>query len=1035
MRIPSLTSTLLLCLCLKAQITIYSTDMPAAGDTFHAFRDNLPVGFSVGPKGANVTWDFSGLMPDMSVTTYAVSPASTPYAADFPNANLALTNDHVGYIFYRNTSTALKVEGFSTVDASLGTISVNYNPIPDQYRFPATYLTNFSGSSGFQEAKPYNQLPPAIQDLIDSLLSGIPGATVLQVRVTNTSTYKDTIDAWGKVITPIGTYDALRRKRMESGSTVVEAQIQLLFPPTPFWYTITTIPTNTTEHSWLTTITKVPLITLSYDTSQNIIAVNYSKTPPPPVADFTWNNSSGGTVNFTNASENSPATFSWSFGDGGNSTLENPSHNYSANGTYNVCLTVANESGNDTYCEMITVSGIASATITTGIITGSPLCPEQMITVPYTVTGTFNSGNTFTAQLSDAAGSFASPTDIGSLGGTLSGSIDATIPLNTPFGTGYRIRVVSSDPVVTGTDNGADLEIAACGPIGCTALPSVTPASCTPLQLPGPGLSDSLTCVVRGEQVSVTIYFQNFDTVSGITIEWLRIDSLTNLPCGLALAMNDPDHTYVSGENGCMTITGLTNDSAGEYRLGIWITVKASILPFPLSGEAGALSQQFGGPPFVYYVTVKNPGDPCPSSTVTVSGKILSQKGNGVRTVTVDATGSSSQTYLTDTSGTYTFIFSLGDSVTITPAKANDSSTNNGITTLDIVLTRRHLLAVQAFETPYKIIAADVNSSKSVTTLDIVYMRSVVLQVNTTFPGGKLWSFVPDDYIFPDPQDPFASPFPGSRTYNSLGSDMTGEDFVAMKLGDVNNDWNPRIAKTEAMGEVQFAMDEYQVMSGQEIVVPVKVKDFKSITGYQFTLSWNPEVLEFLSVKDRALETHYGTTRIADGFLTTSWNDDWTRAVTLDEDETVFELRFKVIGRSRSFTEIKISSELTKSEAYNENLDLLSITSLNGRVKVGDVSTIVNLQSKICNLSIQPNPFSTNTQIKFSIPKDETISLVIYDIFGKEVKRVTGNYRAGEHRLDWDGTDGTGNPLFSGMYQIKMTAGGYRAAMNAVLIK
>lgn len=100
--------------------------------------------------------------------------------------------------------------------------------------------------------------------------------------------------------------------------------------------------------------------------------------------------------------------------------------------------------------------------ISTGSIPG-PLCSETPVSVPFTTTGIFNAGNTFTAQLSDASGSFADPVAIGSLSGTTSGSIDATIPGGTTTGTGYRIRVVSSDPILEGDDNGADVVITAPG--------------------------------------------------------------------------------------------------------------------------------------------------------------------------------------------------------------------------------------------------------------------------------------------------------------------------------------------------------------------------------------------------------------------------------------------------------------------------------------------------------------------------------------------------------------------------------------------
>lgn len=101
----------------------------------------------------------------------------------------------------------------------------------------------------------------------------------------------------------------------------------------------------------------------------------------------------------------------------------------------------------------------AQQTISTGTITGSPLCAGSVVSVPFTITGTFTSGNIFTAQLSNASGSFASPITIGTLTSTSSGIISGTIPANTITGSGYRIQVISSNPVKTGSVNGTDLTI------------------------------------------------------------------------------------------------------------------------------------------------------------------------------------------------------------------------------------------------------------------------------------------------------------------------------------------------------------------------------------------------------------------------------------------------------------------------------------------------------------------------------------------------------------------------------------------------
>src|SRR6185436_3083683 len=88
-------------------------------------------------------------------------------------------------------------------------------------------------------------------------------------------------------------------------------------------------------------------------------------------------------------------------------------------------------------------------------------CPGPSFTVSYKVgySSVFNPGNTFTAQLNDANGSFASPANIGTGTSVASGNIQATIPSNTPTGSGYRIRIVSTNPVLAGDDTGITLSI------------------------------------------------------------------------------------------------------------------------------------------------------------------------------------------------------------------------------------------------------------------------------------------------------------------------------------------------------------------------------------------------------------------------------------------------------------------------------------------------------------------------------------------------------------------------------------------------
>lgn len=95
----------------------------------------------------------------------------------------------------------------------------------------------------------------------------------------------------------------------------------------------------------------------------------------------------------------------------------------------------------------------------------SSICAGSSFNLPYTATD-IGGSNTFTAQLSNAAGSFASLVNIGTLSGNASTAvINVTIPSNTVAGSGYRIRITSSLPAFIGANNGANITI--------NALPTV----------------------------------------------------------------------------------------------------------------------------------------------------------------------------------------------------------------------------------------------------------------------------------------------------------------------------------------------------------------------------------------------------------------------------------------------------------------------------------------------------------------------------------------------------------------------------------
>ncbi|MFN5006556.1 MAG: T9SS type A sorting domain-containing protein [Ignavibacteria bacterium] len=180
----------------------------------------------------------------------------------------------------------------------------------------------------------------------------------------------------------------------------------------------------------------------------------------------------------------------------------------------------------------------------------SPLqfCEEGKPSVSYTAIGTYNSLNTFTVQISNASGSFVNPTVIGTVNSTTSGTIQCQIPPNIPPGTGYRIRVVSSNPIIIGSDNGSNISISALPQPIITGAQSTcisqTPIVYSVQQVPGTtylwnpvqkgvviGSSTSNSINIRWTASGLdTLKIRQVNTQSGCSKDTILIVNINDLP-------------------------------------------------------------------------------------------------------------------------------------------------------------------------------------------------------------------------------------------------------------------------------------------------------------------------------------------------------------------------------------------------------------------------------------------------------------------------------------------------------------------------
>ncbi len=83
-----------------------------------------------------------------------------------------------------------------------------------------------------------------------------------------------------------------------------------------------------------------------------------------------------------------------------------------------------------------------------------------------------------------------------------------------------------------------------------------------------------------------------------------------------------------------------------------------------------------------------------------------------------------------------------------------------------------------------------------------------------------------------------------------------------------------------------------------------------------------------------------------------------------------------------------------------------------------------------------PNPFGPGTQLAYRISERADVKLSVYSVSGRLVRTLAvGEKPAGEHVASWDGRDGSGRRLASGVYFIELRAGDERQARRAVLLK
>ncbi|GJM36319.1 MAG: hypothetical protein DHS20C18_53200 [Saprospiraceae bacterium] len=405
----------------------------------------------------------------------------------------------------------------------------------------------------------------------------------------------------------------------------------------------------------------------------------------------------------------------------------------------------------------------------------------------------------------------------------------------------------------------------------------------------------------------------------------------------------------------------------------------------------------------------------CENLNVRLEGNIYTEDGESVSGVYVDLdVPGESFDQTTDATGSFLFQQVPGCNVQSLQLSKNDAA-NNGVTTIDLIFVQKHILGVAPLDSPYEIIAGDVDNNGQLTTLDLIRMRRVILGVTNEFPNNTSWRFIAADYEFIDPLNPLDEAFVEVLEFNGLLGANQQQDFIAVKVGDVNSsanlEFDEPLEERNLQPEFVLAVADQKLQKGETYSLDFIAKKSLGVMGYQFGLEFDSQVLSLQQIEPLAPEMgvdNFGQFN-AEGLVTVSWNGN--REVVAGEG--LFRLNFQALEDVRLKDVLWLNDQRTRAESYNASLDLGPID-LHFDEQAEDALALVVNQN-------QPNPFNDRTTIPFFLPQDDVINLKVIDPAGRLVYQQTANMPQGHHQLELETTGWAASGVL--YYQLETTQG------------
>lgn len=428
----------------------------------------------------------------------------------------------------------------------------------------------------------------------------------------------------------------------------------------------------------------------------------------------------------------------------------------------------------------------------------------------------------------------------------------------------------------------------------------------------------------------------------------------------------------------------------------------------------------------------------CPTSIIVdcdgsgfgpdINGRILNEENVGIEHVQLELDNSDEESITTTETGEFRFKeVEVGQPYKLVPQK--DIDPLNGVTTFDLVLITKHILGTEALENPYKMIAADVNNDGKITTTDVIELRKLILFIITDFPTNTSWRFVDANYEFSNIYNPWADTFPELYNIEMFEEDME-IDFVGIKVGDVNcsaiaNNFDNSLERNKETVNC-LSIEQQTLLAGETYTIDVKASQLKEIEGMQFTLGLDKEVVSFegFDFENNVFSTfNIGTNFEEEGLFTASWVKP--SESNLQNEAVLFKVKVLVKKDTKVSEVINISSRYTKSEAYLNGNTVEPVLEFAEPLPSTFYETEYDLYQN------QPNPYSKTTSIGFYLPVSQDARLTIFDIAGKVILEIDGEYSIGYNEVVLDAA----KLNTSGVLYYQLNTEGFSATRKMIVIE